>query len=589
MLRRRCEPGQSEVSVDEFEKPPIASAEVSSTTMRVLQAVSHVAGLPDDPDSPKPLFGAMLEEILDLSGSAYGYIGEVLHHGSVPFLRTWAITDISWNDTTSDHYREHAVLGKGLVFANLETLFGWGLLEGGRLVIANEPLADTRASGRPDGHPPLDSYIGIPLKAGDRLVGQIGLANRAGGFDESLVDELEPLLKVITNQITRHMDAAAAGQVERELSSLVAALEDGLIFADADSRVLFANEAFCHLMGYGVAPGELVGGQVGPGHQIELEDGRVVRPDEQLHGDHETFAVGLAEEMQRPGTNDTVEVPSGRIWRRSRTVLPLTRFETGEFWLYSEITAQARLERELERLIEFDEMRTDLIDNISHELRTPLTSIVAASELLGDAGAVDRPGLPRDKHAGLMETLGRNARRLLEMVDELGLVENVATDTQREAPSLTSIGDAVQRTVDGMAPQISLTDLTVEVDLDGDPTPALLDVGRFEQAVRNLLSNAIKFSNPAGRIRISTHRGDERWLVRVADEGIGIPPGELDRIFTRFYRASNARRPETPGTGLGLTIARGVIEQHGGSIEVDSGAQGTTVTLELPDRSEETT
>jgi signal transduction histidine kinase len=590
ILRRCCRARRSEINVTEIEAssktdlPTSVGARGSDTTREVLEAVSRVAGLPDDPESPKPLFSAMLDEILELSGSTYGYIGEVLHHGSVPTLRTWAITDISWNDTTRELYEEHAVMGKGIVFDNLDTLFGWGLLEGGRLVISNEPLADTRASGRPDGHPPLDSYIGIPLTSGQNLIGQIGLANRPGGFDESLVAELEPLLKVIVNQIRRHMDAAVASRLERELASLVAALEHGVIFSDSDSRVLFANEAFCRLMGYPAEPSELVDGRVGPGHEIELNDGRVVRPDEDTYGDHAAFAERLAAETEHPGTFETLSLPSGAIWQRSRTVLPLTRFETGEFWLYSDITAQARLARELEQLLEFDEMRTDLIDNISHELRTPLTSIVAATEILGDAEAAGLPALSSGKHAALMDALERNVRRLQEMVDELGLVDNATSVRSRRTVEPADIGRVVQRTVDAMAPQIALGELTVQVHLDADSTPALLDVGRFEQAIRNLLSNAIKFSGPGSVTRVSTRRSDDRWLIEVADHGIGIPAEELDRIFTRFYRASNARRPETPGTGLGLTIARGVIEQHGGSITVDSTDQGTTVSLELPDQ-----
>jgi len=132
----------------------------------------------------------LLDGLLELTGSEYGFTGEILHDESgIPYLKTHAITNIAWNHETQQIYDEHA--SQGMKFTNLDTLFG-EVINTGACVIANDPAHDSRRGGLPDGHPPLHAFLGIPVYYGNEIVGMYGLANRSGGYDEELVDFLRP-------------------------------------------------------------------------------------------------------------------------------------------------------------------------------------------------------------------------------------------------------------------------------------------------------------------------------------------------------------------------------------------------------------
>lgn len=133
----------------------------------------------------------VLQQLLTLTGSEYGFIGETGIDAEGKFLRTNSITNIAWDDTTRAFYEANAPAG--LYFRNLKTLFGVSLDQETR-VIANDVASDPRAGGRPNGHPPLLTYAGLPLRDNERMIGMVGLANRPGGYHEDILDPLEPVL-----------------------------------------------------------------------------------------------------------------------------------------------------------------------------------------------------------------------------------------------------------------------------------------------------------------------------------------------------------------------------------------------------------
>ena len=126
----------------------------------------------------------------------------------------------------------------------------------------------------------------------------------------------------------------------------------------------------------------------------------------------------------------------------------------------------------------------------------------------------------------------------------------------------------------------------VEVELEAPVLlRATLDERRIRQVLDNVISNAIKYTDPRGAVRVVVQRVEGSVEVTVADTGVGIPAHELERIFDRFFRGTEALGRRVPGTGLGLTIVRSIVEEHGGSIAFDSEpGRGTTVVVELPDR-----
>ncbi len=163
------------------------------------------------------LFSGVLASLLELSGSGYGFVGEVLTDAEgQSYLKTSALTNIAWDDATRRFHDEHA--GTGLEFHNLQTLFGRVLVSGEPL-IANAPATDPRRGGLPAGHPPLDAFLGLPVRRGGRLLGMIGLANRPGGYEESMIAYLQPLVSTCASLFEGYRTERHREQADRELQA----------------------------------------------------------------------------------------------------------------------------------------------------------------------------------------------------------------------------------------------------------------------------------------------------------------------------------------------------------------------------------
>lgn len=191
-----------------------AEAEVARTGA-VLEAIRHVQGLALAEAAAGPVFDFLLKQILVIAKSDYGFIGEILHDpDGQPYLKTQAITNIAWNAETRAFYQANAP--SGLEFRNLDNLFG-EVIKTGKPVIANDPDSDPRSGGRPDGHPAMTAFLGLPLSdhAGD--AGMLGIANRPGGYDEDLIDFVGPLLSTTTTLIRTYQARRARLDAEEEV------------------------------------------------------------------------------------------------------------------------------------------------------------------------------------------------------------------------------------------------------------------------------------------------------------------------------------------------------------------------------------
>lgn len=163
----------------------------------------------------KELFDEALENLLGLTGSEFGFIGEILESPEgLPYLRAQAISDISWNAETRKFYRDN--IRQGLEFRNLHNLFG-ATVRTGEMVLSNEPGSDLRSGGLPPGHPGLDSYLGLPIHAGGKLLGMVGVANRPGGYDEEVAETLKPFLGAIGSVIAGFQDLQTRRKAEQDL------------------------------------------------------------------------------------------------------------------------------------------------------------------------------------------------------------------------------------------------------------------------------------------------------------------------------------------------------------------------------------
>lgn len=163
------------------------------------------------------LFDRLLQRLLDLTLSEYGFIGEILHTDvGAPYLKTHAITNIAWNEATQSFYEENAE--SGLEFHNMETLFG-NVITSGKPVVTNryDPHKDARAGGQPEGHPPMYSFCGLPFYLGKDLIGMVGIANRPGGYEDELIEYLQPFLTTCASIIGTYRNDRARKHAEEEL------------------------------------------------------------------------------------------------------------------------------------------------------------------------------------------------------------------------------------------------------------------------------------------------------------------------------------------------------------------------------------
>lgn len=235
--------------------------------------------------------------------------------------------------------------------------------------------------------------------------------------------------------------------------------------------------------------------------------------------------------------------------------------------------------RAVERLKEVDQVKETFVSAVSHELRTPITSIVGFLEMLEDGtyGDLNR------QQADAVDRVNTNSRRLLSLIDELLTLSRVQDDGLGLDDREIDLRDVVRTAYDVVAPAWSLRDLTVRLELPEEAVPYLGDEDMLERVVVNLVSNAVKFTPPGGRVAVSLARADGEALIEVSDTGIGIPVEEQELLFTRFFRSSNAQERAIPGSGLGLSIARAIVEMHGGVVDVESEpGDGTTFRVRLP-------
>ena len=244
-----------------------------------------------------------------------------------------------------------------------------------------------------------------------------------------------------------------------------------------------------------------------------------------------------------------------------------TRDEVGQL-----AAAFNRMSQELDNL---EASRRDLVANVSHELKTPITAIRAHLENL-----LDGVEEPNPETVQIMLTQSERLGRLVEQLLDLSKLESGEVPLRREPVALAPL---VSRVMSEIEVARSDRDVDVHSDLPEDLPAIEADPERVHQVIFNLVDNAVRFTPGGGEVRIEAHRHNGAVEVSVADTGVGIPAESLPRLFERFYRVDHARAREDGGTGIGLAIARSVVEAHGGTIRAESDpGQGSVFTFDLP-------
>lgn len=341
----------------------------------------------------------------------------------------------------------------------------------------------------------------------------------------------------------------------RTLEALVQSLSDGLILESGDGRILYSNRRICELAG--IAPEE-----VAVHTAASLRQKLIAR------------SAGKDSILPPSAGQDSILPYEFSLHHNGRTLdLRLQSFDVTEE--HGQLIGRGQLWLDVTGDKELDRMKSALIATVSHELRTPLAAIKGnITSLLADDVQWDAAA-----QREFLEVASAETDRLSTLVTDLLDLSKIQAGTFVVHREPCALAPLVERAAARVRPPLG-----ARLGLDLPPGLPIFhaDPPRIEAVLRNLLENAAKYSPPDAPIRLDAERLDGHLLVRVADDGPGIPPEYREKIFDRFYRIEDGFARQASGAGLGLAICKGFVEAHGGKIWVEPTERGTVFAFTLP-------
>jgi PAS domain S-box-containing protein len=492
-------------------------------------------------------------------------------------------------------------------FRNLNTLFGHALKTGEPL-ISNSPATHPARGGLPPGHPPLHCFLGVPIKWANKLIGMVGVANRAGGYDQALVDELEPLFSAFGSiindvRVSKERDAAderimalnvdlrdraerldkanreLAGQAHlreqalenavlrlRHLAAMDAA-SDGIALLDAEGLHTYTNKAHAGMFGF-----ETAETLIGQSWKVLYDPPEWQRIEQKVFPElmERRHWHGRATARRCDGGSFLEDLtltltPEGTLIRVSRDVTAAAAVE-------QEIrTLNANLQTRAQELSRANRELSDFAHVVSHDLKAPLRGIGSLANWL-QTDYAEQLGLEGTLQ---LRMLTGRVKRLAALID--GILSYSRAGRVDGSPPPVALDELVRSTIDLLAPPPDIT-ITIET-----PLPRVtIDATRAQQLFQNLLSNAIKHRDkPGGRVAVRCAAEGGEWHFSVADNGPGIEAKYFERIFGLFQTL--ARRDDMEASGVGLAVVKKIVETERGRVWVESEyGRGATFHFTLP-------
>lgn len=417
---------------------------------------------------------------------------------------------------------------------------------------------------------PLQQVVALPMQVGEQVVGSIYIFRHSGGaFAANDRQVLQAFAEQAAIAVTNAQLYQQVAQEKRRLDAILEAGADGIMILDSSFRVTRFNKALTRLSGVSAAHA------IGRQHDdvVVLRNKRagmtlseaaaggwplVTRSSAGLMASGPLYVEG--DLVRSDGTRVSVGI----------TYAPLLDREGRVVNLIANV-------RDITRFREADDLKNTFISIISHELKTPVALIKGYAGTLSREDAQWEPDTIRESATIIEE----EADRLTHLIDNLLDASRLQAGGLKLNRSSVSIDALAARQVELFRTQTSAHTLSAEFP---SPFPSVqADPARVEQVLNNLIGNAIKYSPDGGAIRVSGKATADEIEVTVSDQGIGIPIEEQSRIFERFFRVDDAMSRRTQGTGLGLYIAKAIVEAHGGRIGVHSApGRGTSVSFTLP-------
>jgi PAS domain S-box-containing protein len=589
-----------------------------AASYRLLDTMRRVQQLfLEDADAAR-LFDELLAQVLAVTRSEYGFIVELIDRCvGEPGLRRLAATRLTWNEPSRESYRREQAddLDAGELAALCRPV-----ITSGKAVIDGTAGAESRPDPTHFRSLP-NAFLGLPLyHAGGELVGVVGLANRAEGYDEAVVEYLRPVLATCSAIIKAHRSNVERRQAQEALAASKRRIEEE---AEIAATLLQVGQVLNMHLGQ---PDLLECAIRVVVEALECDGSSIYVWDEHAEGFRLAADVGtdlavLAEVASvcftrenlplvaalRPGVVIEVSCADEQtlvpMWLMERwqlgslLVVPITRgdrivgtfvhgyhsatpFTPRQRRIAIGVAHATALALENARLIAdlqaANRLKTEFVSTMSHELRTPLNVI------LGFSGIARDPNLSpaeREDYLTRIETSGRELLGLIEDTLEIAKIEEGRDQVelrQVDFPTFwAELGEACAR----MPRKESVAFDWREPAGTG---VLLVDPRKLTVVIRNLVGNACKFTE-RGWVRVEAMRCDQTLILRVSDTGIGIRPQDQKIIFEMFRQADGSDSRRYGGAGLGLYIIRSYVQQMGGTIDLDSDPQrGSVFTVSIP-------
>lgn len=461
-----------------------------------------------------------------------------------------------------------------------EGLVGW-VMKNRQAVVLDDLEHDPRWKHLPDHPTTHKSALAVPLMSnGDALGAMVLLSPNYNAFDEDqlrlvsaaadrvgdAINNAE-LYRLIREQAEKLGSLLRGQQVEATKNrAILEGIADGVLVTDTTGRIILLNAACQQLLGL-------------------RADEVLSRPMADYVGVYGAAGKTWMEASSRWSDDPTAYQPGEfleeRIELEDQRVLsihlsPVTASE--------EYLGAVSLIRDITRDVEVDRLKSEFVTNVSHELRTPMTSIKGYADILlmGAAGALN------EHQSRFIEVIKNNADRLSILVNDLldiSRIESGRVQLELRAVALRDVLYAVSDNLQGRIDE-EHKPMQIHIDAPTDLPPVWADRERVTQIITNLADNAFNYSHAEGVISLKASVSPERAevVLEVTDSGVGISPDDQTRLFDRFFRGEDALVLATPGTGLGLPIARQLAEMHGGRLWLMRSelGKGSTFALALP-------
>jgi PAS domain S-box-containing protein len=393
---------------------------------------------------------------------------------------------------------------------------------------------------------------------------------------QQLIESRGRLLVLETNRDVNEVRRAESSRVQ--LAAIVESSDDAIISKTLEGIITSWNKAAERIFGYSAE--EVIGKSILTLIPLERHD-------------EEPRIIANLKRGERIEHYETVRLrKDGRLVDVSLTVSPIRNSAgqtIGASKIARDITENKKAERERERLLRQEQLlraeaeranrlKDEFLATVSHELRTPLNAILGWATMLR-TGKLNQSDLGR-----AVETIERNARAQAELIEDLLDVSRIISGKLRLEIAPVDLISVINAAIDSVRPAANAKGIELRVSLDESAAGIHGDANRLQQVVWNLLSNAVKFTSKGGLVEIGLARNDSKAEITVTDTGEGISPEFLPYVFDRFQQADGSVTRKHGGLGLGLAIARHLLEMHGGTIEVTSGGlgRGSRFTVKLP-------